>query len=93
MQTLAGLVSWVAGLWMVYLMFKKKGILHGILGLLFIIYPFIWGLIHFKEADIKKPMTVWLIAIAAGIILGIIGAATAGAGAVMEETSFLLFLA
>jgi len=91
MQTLAGLVSWVAGLWMVYLMFKKKGILHGILGLLFIIYPFIWGLIHFKDADIKKPMTVWLIAIAAGIVLGIIGAVTSGAG--VEESSFLFLLA
>jgi len=93
MQALAGFVSWAAGLWMVYLMFKKKGILHGILGLLFIIYPFIWGLIHFKEADFKKPMTIWLIAIAAGVILGIIGGFTAGAGAVMEETSFLLLLA
>jgi hypothetical protein len=91
MQGLAGLVSWVAGLWMVYLLFKKKGILHGILGLLFIIYPFIWGLIHFKDADIKKPMTIWLIAIAVGIILAIIGAVTSGAGA--EGSSYLFLLA
>jgi hypothetical protein len=84
MSGLAGFVSWVAGLWMVYLLFKKKGILHGILGLLFIIYPFIWGLIHFNEADIKKPMTVWLIAIAVGIVLAFIGGATSG-----SESSFL----
>lgn len=84
MSGLAGFVSWVAGLWMVYLLFKKKGILHGILGLLFIIYPFIWGLIHFKEADIKKPMTVWLIAIAVGIVLAFVGGASSG-----SESSFL----
>ncbi len=85
MSGLAGFVSWAAGLWMVYLMFKKKGILHGILGLLFIIYPFIWGLIHFKEQDFKTPMTVWLIAIVVGIVLGFIG----GASSAGSEASFL----
>jgi peptidoglycan biosynthesis protein MviN/MurJ (putative lipid II flippase) len=76
----------VAGLWMVVKLFQKKGVLHGILGLIFIIYPFIWGLIHFKEEDIKKPMTVWLIAIGVGIVLSIIGIFTGGSG---NESSFL----
>jgi peptidoglycan biosynthesis protein MviN/MurJ (putative lipid II flippase) len=86
MSNLAGLVGWVAGLWMVVKLFQKKGVLHGILGLIFIIYPFIWGLIHFKEEDIKKPMTVWLIAIGVGIVLSIIGIFTGGSG---NESSFL----
>jgi hypothetical protein len=90
MQGLASFVIWAASLWMVYLLFKKKGVLHGILGLLFGIYPFIWGLIHFKEEDIKKPMTVWLIAIAVSLILFAIGAFTSGAPA---AESFLFFLA
>jgi hypothetical protein len=80
MSTIASLVAWVAGLWMVVILFQKKGILHGILGLIFIIYPFIWGLLHFQEADIKKPMTIWLIAIAVSILLTIIGAFSRGSG-------------
>jgi hypothetical protein len=88
MSTIASLVAWVAGLWMVVILFQKKGVLHGILGLLFIIYPFIWGLIHFKEADIKKPMTVWLIAIAVSIVLAIVGGATSGG-----QTSFVSLFA
>jgi len=87
MSGLAGFVSWVAGLWMVYLLFKKKGLLHGILGLIFIIYPFIWGIIHFKEQEIKTPMTVWIIAIVVGVVLAFVG----GSGGM--GTSYLFMFA
>ena len=86
LSSIAGIVSWVAGLWMVLRLFQKKGILHGILGLLFIIYPFIWGLIHFKEADIKQPMTIWLVAIGVSILLAILNMIFTGSG---NESSFL----
>ena len=87
MSVLTVFVSWVAGLWMVYLLFKKKGLLHGILGLIFIIYPFIWGIIHFKEQEIKTPMTVWIIAIVVGVVLAFVG----GSGGM--GTSYLFLFA
>jgi hypothetical protein len=71
---------------MIVRLFQKKGVLHGILGILFIIYPFIWGLIHFKEEDIKKPMTLWLAAIGVGILLAILNMVFTGSG---SESSFL----
>ncbi|NLF50771.1 MAG: hypothetical protein GX577_06505 [Leptolinea sp.] len=91
MEQLAGFVSWFAGLWMLIKLFQKKGILHGILGLFsFNLYPFIWGLIHFKEADIKKPMTIWLIAIAVGLILGFFSIFSSLSGG--EESLLFLFV-
>ncbi|MDR3573426.1 MAG: hypothetical protein P4L50_06185 [Anaerolineaceae bacterium] len=73
LQSLAGILSFVAGLWMVVILFQKKGILHGILGLICELYTFIWGLIHFSEPEIKTPMTIWLIAIGISIVLTVIG--------------------
>ena len=72
-QSLASLVAWVAGLWMVYKLYQRKGLLHGILGLICSLYPFIWGLMNFKDPEIKQPMTVWLIAIGVSIVLVILG--------------------
>ena len=88
LQNLASIISWVAGLWMVYKLFKAKGVLHGILGLICELYPFIWGLQHFKdpEFDVKTPMTVWLVAIGVSIVLSVIAGATAGAS---QPASFL----
>ena len=90
LQSLAGTISWLAGLWMVYKLFKAKGVLHGILGLICELYPFIWGLQHFKDADIKTPMTIWLVAIGVSIVLTIIGTVTAGAS---QPSSFILLFA
>ncbi len=86
LQSIAGIVSFVAGLWMVVILFQKKGVLHGILGLICELYPFIWGLMHFNDPEIKKPMTVWLIAIGISIVLTIIAFAVSFAG---RSTSFL----
>jgi hypothetical protein len=73
LQSLAGILSFVAGLWMVVILFQKKGVLHGILGLICELYPFIWGLIHFGDPEIKTPMTIWLVAIGISIVLTVIG--------------------
>jgi hypothetical protein len=86
LQSLASLVAWVAGLWMVFKLFQKKGVLHGILGLVCELYPFIWGLMNFSDPEIKKPMTIWLVAIGVSIVLGIISAVV-GSGA--SGSSFL----
>jgi hypothetical protein len=87
LQSIAGFISFVAGLWMVVIMFQKKGVLHGILGLICELYTFIWGLMHFSDPEIKTPMTVWLVAIGFSIVLAIIGFVTAGFGS--NSSSFL----
>jgi hypothetical protein len=86
LQSLASAIAWIAGLWMVYKLYQKKGLLHGILGLICELYPFIWGLMNFKDPEIKKPMTIWLAAIGVSIVLSIIGAVMGGGG---EPTSFI----
>ena len=86
LRSLASGVAWVAGLWMVYKLFRRKGILHGILGLICDLYPFIWGLIHFKESDIKTPMTLWLVALLVSVILVVIDYLTPGTA---QSASFL----
>jgi len=88
MQAIAGLLVWVAGLWMIIKMFQKKGVLHGILGLIFPIYPFIWGIIHIKEEEFKKPMYLWL----GGLVLSVI-VTIVGGGAAPAAESFLFFMA
>jgi len=85
--SVAGVIIWVAGLWVVMIMFKRKGVLHGILGLLFIIYPFLWGLKNFGDKEVKKPMTLWLVGIAVSIVLAIVGGSSPA-----EEGSALLQL-
>jgi hypothetical protein len=87
MQAIAGLLVWIAGLWMIIKMFQKKGVLHGILGLLFPIYPFIWGIIHIKEEEFKKPMYLWL----GGFVLSIIVAIVGGGAAPAAESFLFLF--
>jgi hypothetical protein len=89
MSAIAGILTFVAGLWMIIKMFQKKGVLHGILGLIFPIYPFIWGLIHFKEEEFKKPMFLWL----GGIVLSVIVAIVGGGASAPAAESFLFFLA
>lgn len=89
MQQIAGLLSTIGSIWVLIKLFQKKGVLHGILGIIsFGIYPFIWGLIHFKEEDIKKPMIIWLIAIAISFILFFVGN---GSAAPAAESFLLLF--
>jgi hypothetical protein len=68
-------------------LFQKKGILHAIMGFICMLYPFIWGLMHFGDPEIKKPMTIWLVVIGVSIVLSIIGAVTSGSG----STGFLPF--
>ena len=40
-------------------LFKKKGTLHGILGIIFSIYPFVWGWIKHRELKLTKIMLGW----------------------------------
>ena len=62
-------------------LFQKEGVLKGILGLICMIYTYIWGWMHVKDESLKLKtwMWVWTGAILLGIILNVIGQASANA--------------
>ena len=85
-----GFLSWlgsaialVAGIFVLIKLFQKEGALKGILGLICMIYTYIWGWMHVKDTslDLKKWMWIWTGAIVLGIILNIIAQASANATA------------
>jgi hypothetical protein len=51
-------------------LFKEKGVLHGILGIICFLYTFIWGWIHAGRLGIKNIMMAWTGLIVAGAVLG-----------------------
>jgi hypothetical protein len=73
----------IAGLVVLVALFKTEGVLKGILGLICMLYTYIWGWMHVKNEDLKLRtwMLVWTGAIVLGIILNVIGTMQAIAGA------------
>ncbi len=71
-------LAFVAGLVVLVKLFQKEGFLKGILGLICMIYTYIWGWMHIKDESLKLKtwMWVWTGAILLGIILSIIGQVT-----------------
>ena len=53
-------------------MFSSKGIVIGILGIVFVVYAFIWGWVNHEEYGIKNVMTNWSVAIGVGASLYIL---------------------
>ena len=66
--------------WIIMLMplFKEKGALHGILGIICGIYTFIWGWMNAGRLGKKNIMMIWTIALIAGIILNVMAGGAAG---------------
>ena len=59
---LAGLASFVCFIIVLIKLFKSKGALHGILGILSCgLYPFIWGWINAATLNIKNIMILWTV--------------------------------
>lgn len=54
-------------------MFKKEGVLKGILGFIIGIYAFIWGWIKHKELQLTKVMLIWSISMVAQVVIMIMG--------------------
>ena len=52
-------------------LFKEKGALHGILGIIISLYPFIWGWIKHRELKLTKTMLIWTISYVLAIALSI----------------------
>jgi len=68
----------VAGIVVLVRLFEKEGFLKGILGLICMLYTYIWGWMHAKDESlkIKNWMWIWTAAILLGIILNFIGQVT-----------------
>lgn len=77
---LFGIGSLICWIMVLIPLFKEKGPLHGILGILCGLYPFIWGWIHATRLNIKTIMLVWTIcfvgSIAVNSMAAMSGAAT-----------------
>lgn len=81
MQAIGSLIAFVAGIFVLVKLFQTEGVMKGILGLICMLYTFVWGWqnIGKEELKLKTWMYVWSGAIVLGIILNVIGA-TAGGG-------------
>ncbi len=71
---LGSAIAWVAGIVVLIKLFQKEGILKGILGLICMIYTYIWGWMHLKDESLKLKtwMYIWTGCIVLGIILNVI---------------------
>jgi hypothetical protein len=78
---IGSVLAFVAGIVVLVKLFQKEGVLKGILGLICMIYTYIWGWMHVKDESLKLKtwMWVWTGAIILGIILNVIGQASANA--------------
>ncbi len=83
MQTvayLASLVAFVSGIMVLIKLFQKEGILKGILGLICMLYTFIWGWMKAKELDLTKVMWVWTGVIILSILINVVASFSAASG-------------
>ncbi|HKP37960.1 MAG TPA: hypothetical protein VJT71_13970 [Pyrinomonadaceae bacterium] len=68
-----GLILWlgclICGIIVLIKLFQEKGILHGILGFICMLYTFIWGWMNATRLNIKNIMVIWTLLILASIIV------------------------
>jgi hypothetical protein len=79
LQFIGSALAFVAGLVVLVKLFQKEGVWKGILGLICMLYTYIWGWMHVKDESLKLKtwMWVWTGAILLGVILAVIGQAQA----------------
>jgi hypothetical protein len=75
LQFIGSALALVAGIVVLVKLFQKEGVLKGILGLICMIYTYIWGWMHVKDEalNLKTWMWIWTGAIVLGVVLNIIG--------------------
>jgi hypothetical protein len=75
--TIGSIVALVCGIFVLVKLFQKEGVLKGILGLICLLYTYIWGWMHIKDESLKIRtwMYVWTAAIVLGIILNVMAQA------------------
>jgi hypothetical protein len=82
LSQIGGVIAWIAGIMVLIKLFQTEGVMKGILGLICMLYTFIWGWQNIKkeELNLKTWMYIWTGAIVLGIILAVIGSSQAAAG-------------
>jgi len=77
---IGGFIAFVAGIFVLVKLFQQEGFVKGLLGLICMVYTFIWGWqnIGKEELKLKTWMYVWTGAIILGIIIGAIGGGDGG---------------
>jgi hypothetical protein len=77
--TLGSIIAWVAGIVVLVKLFQVEGVLKGILGLICMLYTYIWGWIKVKDPalNLQNWMWIWTAAILLGIVLNVISRASA----------------
>jgi uncharacterized membrane protein YphA (DoxX/SURF4 family) len=76
-STILGLASLVLGILVLIKLFQKEGALKGILGLICMLYTFIWGWMKTKENDNRNIMIFWTVAIVLTVIANVIASSQA----------------
>jgi len=79
-QTISSLVIFAMGIVVLIKLFKKEGVLKGILGIICMLYTFIWGWMHHKEENLTTIMYIWSGLWLLGIILSAVAGASAASG-------------
>ena len=94
LQWLGGALAFVAGLVVLVKLFQKEGILKGILGLICMLYTYIWGWQHAKEENITNLMWIWTGVIILSVIVAAVfgGSAAGGGGEIPTPTGMLLHI-
>lgn len=67
---IGGVIAFVAGIAVLIKLFQKEGLMKGILGLICMLYTFIWGLQNMKNEELK--LKTWMYVWMAGIVVGLI---------------------
>ena len=82
MGAIGSAIAFLAGIVVLVKLFQTEGLLKGILGLICMLYTFIWGWMNIKKEELKLRtwMYVWTGAIVLGVILNIVGAMSSGGG-------------
>ena len=72
--TIGSFIAFVCGIMVLVKLFQQEGALKGVLGLICMLYTYIWGWQNIKkeELQLKTWMYVWTGAIILGIILNIL---------------------
>ena len=80
LSLIGSLLAWVAGIVVLIKLFQQEGVLKGILGLICMLYTYIWGWQKIKDPELKLQtwMYIWTGAILLGIVLNVIGQASKG---------------
>lgn len=77
LASLIGLGNLVCFVLVVIKLFKEKGVLHGILGIICGLYTFIWGWMEAGRLGIKNIMLAWTALFVVSILLNVVIAMSA----------------